>query len=380
MPKIKFHKLAAVAVLVVSAAWILTGQFSTAGSAAPDREPKPAGAATPAAPAGPLRTVAVVSPPRLKHARAIRISGQTEADRRAELATRAAGIIAERPASQGDLVKAGDLVLRLDAEEKTVAVETARQQLAQREAETAAAKRLNASGNLPKLQLDSARSALAAARLQLEAATAELDRLVVRAPFDGVLDRVTAEEGSSVGQGAPVATILALDPIIAAGEVSEHDLQHLKIGEPAEVRLVNGNAVEGKLRYISRDSTPQTRTYRVEIAIPNPERAIPAGMTAEITLRAGAVETVVLPRSVVTLGAGGDLGVRVVEGDNEVHFHPIDMVDDTPAGLMLGGIPREARVIVSGQGLVSEGDKVNVVEADAEQVRKLTIEATGGAQ
>lgn len=376
MPKIKFHKVAAVAVFVVSAAWILTGQFSSAGSASQEVGAKPAETATPSAP---MRTVAVVTPPRVQHARAIRVSGQTEADRRAVLATRAGGIIAELPVKQGDRVKAGDLILRLEAEEKTAAIETARQLLAQREAETEAAERLAKSGNMPRLQLDSARSALAAARSQLEAATAELSRLEIRAPFDGLVDRVKVEQGSSVSQGAEVATILSLDPVVAVGEVSERDLGFLEIGEPAEVRLVSGDVVEGTLRYVSRDATTQTRTFRVEVAIPNKDRKIPAGMTAEIILRAGAVDAVVLPRSVVTLSGNGDLGVRMVNEANEVSFHPIDLVDDTPAGLVLGGIPSGARVIVAGQDLVTEGDKVNVVQADAEQVKKLAGEAISGA-
>lgn len=376
MPKIKFHKVAAVAVFLVSAAWILTGQFSTAGSAAPEAEAKPAEAATPAAP---KRTVAVVTPPRVQHARAIRVSGRTEADRRAVLATRAGGIIAELPVKQGDHVKAGDLILRLDDEEKTAAVEMAKQLLAQREAEAEAAERLAKTGAMAKLQLDNARSALAAARSELEAAAHQLVRNEIRAPFDGLLDRVTVEQGSSVAQGAEVATILALDPIVAVGEVSERDLGFLKIGEAAEVRLVNGETVNGTLRYVSRDATPQTRTYAVEIAVPNPEGKIPAGMTAEIVLRAGAVDAVVLPRSVVTLSGNGDLGVRMVNEANEVSFHPIDLVDDTPAGLVLGGIPSGARIIVAGQDLVSDGDKVNVVEADAEQVKKLAGEAISGA-
>ncbi|TIL82322.1 MAG: HlyD family efflux transporter periplasmic adaptor subunit, partial [Mesorhizobium sp.] len=83
-------------------------------------------------------------------------------------------------------------------------------------------------GNLPKLQLDNARSTLTLAQSMLEAMQAQLDRNEVRAPFDGVIDRVPVELGSSVMQGGEVATILSLDPVIARGEVSERDLGYLK--------------------------------------------------------------------------------------------------------------------------------------------------------
>lgn len=374
MAKVRFHKLAAIAVLIGFAAWMGTGEFSSVGSAATETEKKPAAEL----PKAPTRTVAVITPPRVQHARAIRMSGQTEADKRAVLATRVGGVIARLPVKQGQHVKAGELVLMLDAEEKTAAVETARQLVAQRQAESDAQESLVRSGNSPKLQADIVRSALAAARSQLEAAQAELARTVVKAPFDGVIDRVPVELGSSIMAGAEVATILNLDPIVAKGEIGERDLRYVVLGDDADVKLVNGETVMGTVRYISRDASSSTRTFRIEIAIPNADGAIPAGMTAEITVRATPADAVVLPRSVVTLSGSGDLGIRAVDKDHKVTFHQIDLVDDTPTGLVLGGIPADARIIVAGQDLVSEGDTVEAVEADAGMIKKLAGEVTGG--
>src|SRR5262245_10026899 len=158
MPKIRFHKLAALVVLVGFAAWVATGKFSSVGSASVEAGKKPAAAAE--VPKPPLRTVAVVTPPRVEHARAIRMSGQTEANQRATLAVRNNGVIDELPVKQGDHVKTGDLILKLAAEEKWAAITTARQVLVQREAEAEAAERLVKTGNMAKLQADNARSAL----------------------------------------------------------------------------------------------------------------------------------------------------------------------------------------------------------------------------
>lgn len=376
MPRIRFHKLAAVLVFAGAALWVGSGEFSSVGSAVTERQParpvEPAPAPVPI-----LRTVAVVAPPRVEHARAIRISGVTEANRRTRLAARNAGIIAELPVEQGRTVKEGDIVLRLDAEGKAAAVEMARTMLTQREAELAAAERLARTGNMAKLQLDNARTALSAAKSQLETAEAELARNELRAPFDGLVDRVVVERGSTVQQGAEVATILDLDPILVVGEVSERDLSMLRLGNGADIRLVSGTKVAGTLRYVSRDASAQTRTFRVEVAVANADNRIPAGMTAEITLRADRVPAVFLPRSVVTLSNAGDLGVRVVR-NGIVEFVPIDLIDDTPQGLVLGGVAADARIIVAGQDLVSDGDRVNAVEADAETVRKLVGEVTAG--
>ncbi|WP_295811889.1 efflux RND transporter periplasmic adaptor subunit [uncultured Nitratireductor sp.] len=368
MPKIRLHKLAAIAVLVATTAWIATGEFSSVGSASEEAQTV---AQRPENKQAEAQTVTVATPPRIDHSRTIHVSGKTAADKRSALALRAGGVVAELPVSKGDRVEAGDLVLRLETEGKEAAVETARQVLAQRQAESEAADRLAKSGNLARLQLDSARSALATARSQLEAAEADLARVTVRAPFKGIIDKVDVELGSSAMQAQEVATLIKLDPVVAVGEVSEHDLGAVDTGDEAEVRLVNGSTVKGKVRFVSREASEQTRTFRVEVAIPNPEGNIPAGMTAEISIHAEPVEAVALPRSVVTLNEDGELGVRAVNGDSEVVFFPIDLVDDTPRALFLAGIPADARVIVSGQDLVTEGDAVKAEMADQKLIQEL---------
>ncbi|ODT08787.1 MAG: efflux transporter periplasmic adaptor subunit [Mesorhizobium sp. SCN 65-20] len=350
-----------------------TGKFSSVGSAQTAPEEKPAVAEQPKAPP---RTVMVIVPPRIDHARAIRVSGQTEADKRATLATRNTGVIADLPVKRGDHIKKGDRVLMLDVEDRAAALETAKAVLAQRKAEWEAAQKLMKAGSMPKLQADSAWSSYATALAMIQTAEAELSRNEIKAPFDGVVDRVNVELGSSVMQGTEVATVLNLDPILAKGEISERDLRYIKIGDEAEVQLVNGDVVTGKLRYISRDATSETRTFPVEIAIPNPDGAIPAGMTAEITIRAKPVDAVMLPRSVVTLGENGDIGIRAVDAASKVQFFPIDLVDDTQKGLLLGGIPADAKIIIAGQDLVKEGDTVTAQPATEAIIKKL-VDATG---
>ena len=368
MAKFRFHKLAAVLVLIGSAAWMGTGKFSSVGSAAAEAEAKKAETVEPAAP---LRTVAVLTPPRLEHARAIRISGRTEAEKRATLATRVMGVIQRLPVKQGERVNRGDLVMRLEAADKEAAVRMAESVVTQRQAEADAAEKLVKTGNAPKLQADQTRAALATAQSQLEGAKAELAQYEIYAPFNGVIDRVPVERGSAILAGAEVAILINLDPLLAIGEVSERDVKFLTLGDKAEIRLVDGTDVEGTLRYISRDASAATRTFRIEVAIPNENKELPAGMTAEITLRGQPTDAVVLPRSVVTLSDAGDIGIRAVDSQDKVVFFPIDIVDDTPTGLILAGIPADARVIVAGQDLVTEGAHVKAVPADEATIKRL---------
>lgn len=375
MAKFRFHKLAALVVLVAFAGWVATGEFSSVGSAEKEEPAKPVEVEQPKPK---VRTVATVTPPRMKYARTIRISGQTDAEKRVTLATRVMGVIQSLPVKQGQRVNRGDLVLRLDAADKEAAVRMAESVVAQRQAEYDAAEQLVSGGNAPKLQADQTRAALATAKSQLESAKSELAQYEIYAPFNGLVDRVPVQRGSTILAGAEVATLINLDPLLAIGEVSERDLQYLAIGNTAEVRLVNGQTVTGTLRYISRDASAATRTFRIEVAIPNEDKSLPAGMTAEIDLAGESTDAVKLPRSVVTLSAAGDLGIRAVDADSKVVFFPIDLVDDTTTGIVLAGIPADAKIIVAGQDLVTEGDVVNAVPADESMIKKLIGEATNG--
>jgi multidrug efflux system membrane fusion protein len=365
MAKPRFHTVAAFVVLAVSAAWVLTGEFSSIGSAANDvsgDEPQPAQAE--AAPDKVLRTVAVLEPDFIQHNRIIRISGVTAPDKRTTLATRSAGILGELKVKKGDTVKAGDAVLILEAAEKQALVDTARALLDQREKEAENIERLVKEGISPTTQSDSARSALASARSQLETAQAELDRLTVVAPFSGIIDQVMVEEGSWLPSGEAAAVLLQLDPVVALGEVSEREISHVTVGSEADVRLISGEIVSGTVRHVSLEATSGTRTFPIEIAIANPDRKIPAGMTAEIMIKSEPVRAVRLPRSVVTLDVAGNLGLRILNADGTVGFVPIDLIDDSPSGLVLSGVPEDARIIVAGQDLVSDGETVNAVAAD----------------
>ncbi|MBU2487317.1 MAG: efflux RND transporter periplasmic adaptor subunit [Alphaproteobacteria bacterium] len=375
MAKPRFHTVAAFVVLAVSAAWVLTGEFSSIGSAAnetPGDEPQSIQAA--AAPAEKvLRTVAVIEPDFVQHNRIIRISGVTSPDKRTTLATRSAGILGELKVKKGDRVQAGDVVLVLDGAEKRAMVETAKALLDQRQKEAENIERLVRNGISPTTQSDSARSALASARSQLEAAQADLDRLTVVAPFSGIIDQVMVEEGSWLPSGEAAAVLLQLDPVVALGEVSEREIASVSVGSEADVRLISGDVVSGIVRHVSLEATTGTRTFPIEVAIANPDNKLPAGMTAEIMIKSEAVQAVKLPRSVVTLDAAGNLGLRILNADNTVGFVPIDLIDDSPAGLVLSGVPQNAKIIVAGQDLVSDGEMVNAVPADSTLITGSTV-------
>ena len=363
--RFRVHRLFAIIVFAAAAAWVGTGKFSSVGSEeahAAEADASEAKAAV-VTPKSNLRTVAAIAPVFADHAREIRLSGTTGADKRTVLAARSDGIISALNVGQGDVVAADQIVITLEGSDVAAAVTTAEATLAQRTQELVVAEKLFARGNTAELQLIGVRAAKAAAEAQLSQALAAADRLNLRAPFAGVVDNVSVELGEWVQTGTPIATILALDPIVVRAEVSELDVGYVNTGDRTIVRLVSGAEMEGTVRFLAREASPLTRTFPIEVALPNPDRSIPSGMTSEISLYTRPVRSVTVPRSIITLSDSGEIGLRVVNSDNVTSFAAVNLIDDTPTGLVVTGVPENVRVIVSGQDLVGDGETVSVIDS-----------------
>jgi multidrug efflux system membrane fusion protein len=205
------------------------------------------------------------------------------------------------------------------------------------------------------------------AEAAVAAAAKEISRLTLTAPFAGVLETDTAEIGALLQPGAPCATVIQLDPMKLVGFIPETEVMQVAIGADAMARLVSGQDVVGKVSFLSRSADPMTRTFRIEIDVPNTDFAIRDGQTAEILIASADTEAHLVPQSALTLNDEGILGLRIVDENNVVEFVPVRMLRDTSEGVLVTGLPKEARVIVVGQEYVVAGLKVAPVDQEVTQ-------------
>jgi multidrug efflux system membrane fusion protein len=119
--------------------------------------------------------------------------------------------------------------------------------------------------------------------------------------------------------------------------------------------------------FLSRSADERTRTFEVEITVPNPDYEIRDGQTADIMIRTEGTPAHLLPTSAMTLNDDGQLGVRVVDEDNVVQFVPVRMIRDTANGVLLAGLPEVADVITVGQEFVTEGVRVRTTYEELTQ-------------
>ena len=206
---------------------------------------------------------------------------------------------------------------------------------------------------------------LRTAEANLAVALAERERGIVRAPWSGVIVDLSVEVGqaSFSFSGRDIASMLAFDPMLAVVEVAERKLAGMKVGQPATVRLVTGETREGRIRFVSKTASATTRTYRVEIELPNADGSIPDGITTEVSVPLAQVAASRVPRSALTYSSAGELGVRNVDEDGIVGFVPVSVVEDHQTAMWVAGIADRTRVIVQGQDFVREGQKVEAVPA-----------------
>ncbi len=203
--------------------------------------------------------------------------------------------------------------------------------------------------------IEAAKAGVESARSAVAGAEKEIERLTISAPFAGLLETDTAELGSLLQPGDLCATIIQLDPIMLVGFVPEIEVSRVALEAPAEAELASGEKVSGAVVFISRAADPTTRTFRIEIEVPNPDLALRDGQTAEIAIAAEGKSAHFLPQSALTLDDTGALGVRLVTDTDQAVFYPVTLLRDTPSGIWLSGLPDEANVIIIGQEYVSDG-------------------------
>jgi multidrug efflux system membrane fusion protein len=356
----KASRLTAVGLVAAASLWIASGHLLPHESAESRAAIRPGDGE-----AKKLFRVAVAETSLVPHSRKLTVAGRTEADKHVTITARTGGVLTELKVKRGAWVKKGETIAILSDEAREAQVVQAEALVTQKRTELDAKRQLILNGTLPRLQLVDLETQLRSAEASLAAAGAERDRGVVRAPWSGVVHDVAVEVGQAAFSmaGREIATLVALDPMLAVVEVAERKLAGIKVGDTAEVRLVTGERASGKIRFVAKTASPTTRTYRVEVELPNADGAIPDGITAEVSVPLAPVPATRVPRSALTFSSNGDIGVRTVNADGVVCFLPVRLVEDEQIFMWVGGIADGSRVIVQGQDFVREGQKVETVAA-----------------
>jgi len=339
--------------------------------------PASAAASAPASASAPVVRVVVATASPIKTT--LRLPARAMATEEARIFARTSGTVAEWRVDLGDRVKAGELLLRIAAPEVDQSLERARAAVGQTRAREHLAQ-LNVDRAKPLVEqqflspsgLDNLVANLAVAHADTAAAVAEVKRLEavqqfqwVRAPFAGVITERLVERGDRVSGDSGDAYLLRLarlDELRVVVDVPQSSAIDVPLGAvvPLSFREFPGETFNATLRRRSGAIDAATGTMRIELALPNPELRLPAGLRGEAVLEVNSLGGVRVPSGAL-LSRDGKPHVAIVDAQGRLHFVAVQLDRTSDREVVIrSGLDAGAKVVMPLSSLLREGAQVNI--------------------
>jgi membrane fusion protein, multidrug efflux system len=258
----------------------------------------------------PAMTVSTIVASRQPWQPTIEAVGSLAAVRGADLSAEVSGIVSDIRFKEGDDVKAGTVLLELNASDtiaKLHSLQAAADLAAttyQRDKEQFGVKAIS------QQTLDAAAADLKQARANVAEQQALVDKKIIRAPFSGRLGVRNVDLGQYVNAGTPMVTLQSLDPIFVDFYIPQQSLSMISVGQKVEVRTDAwpGQEFAGAIAVIDPKVDPNTRNVKVRARLDNPDKRLLPGMYATVDVVAGQEKNLItLPQTAVTYNPYGDI-------------------------------------------------------------------------
>jgi membrane fusion protein, multidrug efflux system len=290
--------------------------------------------------------------------REIVVQGELQPLRVVEIRAQTGSTVSELLTEKGQWVEENQSIIELAAEDRHARLRQAQTEVSKLKLEVEGASKLQKKGLQSENRLKAALASLAAAEADLNRAKLELDYIKIKAPFSGVLETRYVELGSHIEKGDKVALLLDKSVLKAVGQVSQQSAGKLKLGQLVKVRLLAGGEAEGRVSYISQLGDSDTHSFRVEAEVSNQDSQLNAGVSAELRIVTGQERAHFVSPAVLSLDESGTVGIKSVDPEGQVNFHPIEFVRTEADGVWVSGLPESVHVISQGQGFVNAGETV----------------------
>jgi HlyD family secretion protein len=219
-----------------------------------------------------------------------------------------------------------------------------------------------------KAQIDIAKGQVETAQGQYRSAEAQVAYSEIRSPGTGVVADRPLYPGDMAAAGTPLFVVINLSRVVARVNVPASESTTLKVGQPASVRLTDGEEeFPGEVVVVSPATDPSSATLQVWIRINNPGEKLKPGATVHATVVTQTIKNAMLvPASAILPGEEGGTAVLVVTPDSVAHKRNVQLGvrQGDKVQVLTGVLPREDVVVVGGMG-VDDKAKVKIVEANA---------------
>jgi multidrug efflux system membrane fusion protein len=188
----------------------------------------------------------------------------------------------------------------------------------------------------------------------------QLAKSRITAPIAGWLETVHVDVGEQMPSGAAAATILNMEELSIIVAVPQTNIAQVAIGNPVSIDVAGVGQRTGKVSRIASISTSTTRTFDVEITVPNPDRMLRAGMTVEADIDVGYQPAFGMSPAHLLVTSDGSLTAKV-DDDGVVRVVPVELVRSGVEQVFVSGLANGDRLLTFGQAFVEAGDMVRVL-------------------
>lgn len=301
----------------------------------------------------------------------IQIVGTVEAQRDVQVSAEEGGVVAALGAERGAVVRPGEPLLRLNAGVLAAQLEQAGSQAALAEEAWNRQKQLWEQDSIgTEIAYLQAKYNAQTARAQARVLSERMDRTVVRAPIGGILNDRMVEVGTMVAPGTPVARILDVDTIKVVGGVPERYAADIDRGTEVAVSVnaLGGREYSGAIDFVGSAVEAGSRTFGVEVVVPNPGLGIKPGMVVDVRVARRTIEdALAVPRNAVMRREDGYIVYVAAPVEDGWRAEARPVVPGASRGELVvirEGLEEGDRIVTVGQQRVADGDALNVVGTD----------------
>ena len=299
---------------------------------------------------------------------AINLPGTVEPWTRLELMAKISGTIDAVKVKEGDLVKTGQVLALMEADDYRVAVDVARAAHTLAKADFERGRSMHETKVIPTASLESAAARLQTAAAELERAQLQLSRCTITAPMDGVVKRLDAKVGLYLGVGDPLGELLRIDRVKAVVGIPESDVDAVRRLDQVglTIRALADRQVTGHKQYLA--SAPDTGAflYRMELALDNPGHEILPGMFFRARVVKHRFDEALAVPLYSIISRGDEQYVFVAEGETvRKQRVSLGVIEGWQVQITEGLKPGD-RVLLEGQREVEDGQKIKVVKVVAD--------------
>jgi len=294
--------------------------------------------------------------------REIELVGTLTAWKEADLAAQTTGRIDHIYVEEGSRVKEGDLLFEMD--DTQLAQTRIQYQVAKDNFERI--KPLYESGSISQSQYDQAKANFESIEKTYNML---LKNTQFRAPFSGIITAKRYNDGeifllTPTATGAPsVVTLMQINPLKLILNVSEANLREVKVGQNVEIQtdLYPGEIFKGKINNVNPAINPVSRTFQVEVKIPNSDERLKPGMFVRAKIFTGMTKGILIPRSAVLKQLGTSSFYAFVVNNNTAKRVDVQLGKELDAEIeVTKGINEGEILITKGQSLLKDGSKIEI--------------------